>query len=220
MPVGKLLQIVSIIIFPLVEINSSRKKSPAAFQFLILVIYMTKDAKQHCWSEPYGEVEERLETKIYFPLLIAHHCQLQDQVFKRFSFRCVQVVHWDQKIWGSSALTLHHLRSVHHLMTLQLLIYSLEKLTWTVHNLRSCGGPISSHGFVGPLKCITEASPTIFWTSADDGWPDPNPDKCQDGLMGWTCPWKATKAGGSSPRSQSVKPDSTFFSACTIVDRQ
>lgn len=110
--------------------------------------------------------------------------------------------------------------SVHHLMILQLLIYSLEKLTWTVHSVRSCWGPISSHGFAGPLKCKTAASLTILCSSADSGWPSPNPDTCQEGSMAWTCPWKATKAGGSSPKSQSLKPDSTFFSSCIIVNRQ
>ena len=93
-----------------------------------------------------------------------------------------------------------------HYTTLQLIKNSSEWLRWFSHIFRSSGKPISSHGFLGPLKCRTAAEST----TSGSGTRRPNSDKCHKGSIACTLPSKATKAGGSQPKRQRAKSDSRF----------
>lgn len=91
----------------------------------------------------------------------------------------------------------------------QLLMNLSEKSTYFVHNFRSCGKAISSHGFALPLKWMTPASSTsailVF------SW-YPNPSMCQKGSIMWTWLWNAINPGGKVPSCHKLRSDLIFCS--------
>lgn len=93
-----------------------------------------------------------------------------------------------------------------HPMILHFLTNLFEEFTCLFHKPRTSGKPISSHGFAGPLKWITEAASNIsLGTSGDRA---PNPATCHNGSIWCTWPSNAITAGGIIPGRHNVNPDS------------